>query len=38
MLEAFEGDDQWNLLPYMQYTWAGMSFVLEDKALLKPSK
>jgi O-methyltransferase len=38
MLEAFEGDDQWNLLPYVQYTRAGTFFVLESKVLLKTGK
>lgn len=35
MMEAFDNSERWNLLPYLQYSWAGMSFVIEDKHLLK---
>jgi len=37
MLEAFENDPRWELLPYMQYGWHGQSFVVEDKNIRKAS-
>jgi O-methyltransferase len=33
LLEFRSKDDSWEWLPYMQFAWAGMSFVLEDRAL-----
>ena len=33
MLEFFR-DSRWNLLPFVQYSWGGMSFVVEDASLL----
>ena len=35
MLEYFEDHPKWNLLPYIQFSYTGMSFIVEDKALLK---
>ena len=32
-LEVLEGNERWALLPYMQYGWHGMSFVVEARAL-----
>lgn len=32
--EFFDGHDRFSLLPYCQYSWGGMSFILEDKRLL----
>ena len=34
MLEAFEGHEKWQLLPFMQFGWHGQSFVVEDKTTL----
>lgn len=34
MLEMFDSDSAWSLLPFVQYGWHGMSFVLEDRSLL----
>ena len=34
-VEAFEDHPEWRLLPYIQFAWGGMSFVLESKKLLK---
>ncbi len=34
MLEAFEGHEKWQLLPFMTFGWHGQSFVVEDKAFL----
>lgn len=31
MLELFANNDRWALLPYMQFGWAGNSFVVEGK-------
>jgi hypothetical protein len=36
MLEAFEGHQRWHLLPFMQYSWGGQSFVVEDRSLIEP--
>ena len=33
MLELFENHERWSLLPYIQYAWGGVSFVVEDKGL-----
>ena len=33
MLECFD-DERWSLLPFVQYGWAGKSFVVEDRRLL----
>ena len=41
MLEAFGESDEWELVPYLQFGWHGLAFVLQDKALnptgLKPN-
>lgn len=29
--DAFDTDKDWDLVPYIQYGWAGMSFVVESK-------
>ncbi len=31
LLESFPADGRWFLLPYMQFGWAGLSFVVEDR-------
>jgi hypothetical protein len=33
-LEFFEGNKDWSLLPYIQYGWAGASFVVESRHVL----
>ena len=33
MLEVFDGRDQWSLVPFMRYGWAGESFLVESAAL-----
>lgn len=37
MLEFQANNPRWNLLPFIQYGWGGMSFVLEDEKLLNAS-
>ncbi len=32
-LEVFGNQSRWHLLPYMKSTWAGMSFIVEDRNL-----
>lgn len=32
--EFFDGHETWHLLPYLQFGWHGMSFVVEDKSLV----
>lgn len=32
-LDVFSGHPKWELTPYMQFGWAGQSFVVEDKAI-----
>jgi hypothetical protein len=34
MLEAFRAQQEWTLLPYMQFGWHGQSFVVEESSLL----
>lgn len=34
-LEIFGGNADWRLLPYVQFAWGGMSFVVESKRILK---
>ena len=34
MLEFFENNERWRLLPYIQYGWHGASFVVEARDLL----
>lgn len=36
--EFFAGHPEFRLLPYLPFGWHGMSFVIEDKALLKRSE
>ncbi|NMC64073.1 MAG: hypothetical protein GYA55_12995 [SAR324 cluster bacterium] len=31
--EIFANHERWNLLPFLRYTWSGMSFLVEDKCL-----
>lgn len=31
--EIFADDKEWSLVPYLQFGWAGMSFVVEGKSL-----
>lgn len=33
-LEVFDADSPWALLPFVQFGWHGMSFIVEDKNLL----
>ena len=33
MLELFSETSEWNLVPYMQFGWGGLSFVVESKGL-----
>ena len=33
MLELFSGASDWNLVPYIQFGWHGLSFVVESKRL-----
>lgn len=33
MLELFSENSEWELVPYMQFGWHGLSFVVEDKRL-----
>ena len=33
MLELFSETSEWNLVPYMQFGWGGLSFVVESKRL-----
>jgi hypothetical protein len=33
MLEVFDAQDQWSLVPFMRYGWAGESFLVESAAL-----
>jgi hypothetical protein len=35
MLEFFKNNPKWNLEPYMQYSFAGKCFIVEDKTLLE---
>ena len=34
MLEMFSENNRWELCPYMQFGWAGNSFIIEDKKLI----
>ena len=34
IIENFGNNPRWNLLPYIQYGWHGMSFIVEDKKYL----
>jgi hypothetical protein len=34
LFEFFENNEQWHLLPYIQYGWHGASFIVESKLLL----
>jgi O-methyltransferase len=34
MLEFVADSGKWEWVPYMQFGWSGMSFVIEDKALI----
>lgn len=36
LLEAFAGQDQWHLVRYRDYGWAGVSFLVERAELLAP--
>jgi len=38
MLEFFEDNSQWGLLPFVQYGWHGASFVVENRELLRPKQ
>jgi O-methyltransferase len=33
--EIFEGNLDWRLLPYVQFAWGGMSFIVEGKRILE---
>lgn len=33
-VEFFDGDADWRLLPYVQFAWGGMSFIVESKRIL----
>ena len=33
MAEVFEDHDRWRLVPYIQWGWYGMSFIVEDRRL-----
>lgn len=37
MLEMFPENSEWELLPYMQYGWHGLSFVVENKTIANSS-
>lgn len=38
MLEFLAGEDRFEFSPYCPYAWGGMSFIVEDKALLDPHR
>jgi hypothetical protein len=33
MLEIFDNNSKWGLLPYVQFGWGGNSFIIEDREL-----
>ena len=35
MLEVLDSNTQWNLVPYMQFSWGGVSFYVENKNYAK---
>ena len=37
MLEMFSENSEWELLPYMQYGWHGLSFIVESKTIASSS-
>jgi hypothetical protein len=34
LLEFFAKQQKWHLLPYMQFSWAGYSFIVEEQELV----